>query len=65
MGRPLTQAATYKHLMLRLPLPILEACRAGAERERRSLNAQILWVLEEWLQDTAERKDTAFSAPAR
>lgn len=50
MSRPKTVAATYKSLMLRLPTAMLEACKERAAAERRSLNAQLLWVIDEWLQ---------------
>ncbi len=57
MARPKTTAATYKSLMLRLPEPMLEACKSRAEKERRSLNAQLLCVIEDWLRGTQETSD--------
>jgi hypothetical protein len=45
MSRPKTEAALYKKLMLRLPVDVLQACRTVAEKNCRSLNAQILYVL--------------------
>lgn len=53
MGRPITEAATYRSLMLRLPDDMLQACKRAAAKERRSLNAQLLCVIDEWLQDPA------------
>lgn len=61
MGRPKTEAATYKSLMLRLPTDMLEACKSRATEKRRSLNAQLLCVIDEWLHDTAQKRDHAFS----
>lgn len=49
MPRPKTEAAEYKKLMLRLPASILDACSSIALRDHRSMNSQILYVLEEWL----------------
>jgi hypothetical protein len=49
MPRPKTDVATYKKLMLRLPENMLVAFQDHARENRRSMNAQILWVLEEWL----------------
>jgi hypothetical protein len=56
MARPKTDAATYKSLMLRLPAELLDAYRGWATAEHRSLNAQILWVLEACLHDTTESR---------
>jgi hypothetical protein len=49
MPREKTAAADYKKLMLRLPEELLEACQRSALANRRSMNAQILYVLEEWV----------------
>lgn len=48
MSRPRTDAADYKNLTLRLPVNTLEAFQKYAVKAKRSLNAQILYVLEEW-----------------
>ena len=61
MGRPLTEAATYRSLMLRLPDSMLQACKRQAAQERRSLNAQLLYVIDEWLHETEHKKEPAFS----
>jgi hypothetical protein len=62
MGRPKTEAATYKSLMLRLPTDMLEACKERATEKRRSLNAQLLWVIDEWLHETTEKKVYALTS---
>lgn len=62
MGRPKTEAATYKTLMVRLPAEILEAFKVGAAQERRSLNAQLVCVMEEWVQDREQKREHAFSS---
>lgn len=49
MPRPKTEAADYKKLMLRLPVNVHAACEQRATVNRRSLNAQILFMLEDWL----------------
>jgi hypothetical protein len=54
MGRPKTEAADYKNLLLRLPEDILEQCKARAKKDHRSLNAQVLAMLEKCLQETKE-----------
>lgn len=58
MGRPKTEAATYKSLMLRLPTDMLEACKVRATEKRRSLNAQLLCVIEAWLDERPEEPST-------
>jgi hypothetical protein len=65
MGRPLTEAATYRGLMIRLPDATLQACKREAAKERRSLNAQLLCVIDEWLQEKAQKRDHAFSGSDR
>lgn len=50
--------AKEKGLMLRLPEPMLEACKQRATAQRRSLNAQLLCVIEAWLQ-TEDRPESA------
>lgn len=55
MGRPKTEAATYKSLMVRIPTELLEPFKARAAEERRSLNAQLLCVIEEWLHETEDK----------
>jgi hypothetical protein len=56
MPRPKTEAGDYKGLMLRLPEPMLRACKARAEQQRRSLNAQLLCVIDEWLREPEENR---------
>lgn len=51
MPRVKTPAATYKKLMLRLPEDMLRAVNRIAEENHRSMNAQILHVLSEWLKE--------------
>jgi plasmid stability protein len=55
MGRPKTEAATYTSMMVRLPKDMLEKFRVRATKERRSLNAQFLCVLEDWLEEEEEK----------
>lgn len=50
--------AKEKGLMLRLPESMLDACRKRATAQRRSLNAQLLCVIEAWLQ-TEDRQEGA------
>lgn len=50
MARPKTTVATYKKLMLRLPEDVLQACKTAAEKNHRSMNAQIVHVLIEDLE---------------
>jgi len=64
MGRPKTEAASYKSLMLRLPTDMLEACKTRATEKRRSLNAQLLCVIDEWLHETQPKREHAFSSSA-
>jgi hypothetical protein len=61
MARPKTEAATYKSLMLRLPADMLEACKVRATEKRRSLNAQLLCVIDEWLHTSEEKPTHAFT----
>lgn len=61
MGRPKTEAATYKSLMLRLPTEVLEACKVRATYEHRSLNAQLLSVIEDWLEEPMPKRKHAYS----
>jgi hypothetical protein len=65
MGRPITEAATYRGLMIRLPDATLQACKREAAKERRSLNAQLLCVIDEWLHETEQKRDHAFSGSAK
>ena len=60
MGRPKTEAATYKSLMLRLPIDMLEACKVRAAANRRSLNAQLLSVIEDWLEKPIPKRKHAY-----
>ncbi len=60
MPRAKTPAAEYKKLMLRLPADVLESFHRVADENFRSMNAQILHVLTDWLaqgkRHTAERQ---------
>ena len=57
MPREKTEISDYKGLMLRLPVPWLEACKRQAQKRHRSLNGQLLEVVEQWLRDTKEITD--------
>lgn len=54
MPRQKTEEANDKSLLLRLPERILKACRVRAQRERRSLNAQMLCLIENALDEKKE-----------
>ena len=56
MPRPKTEAAQFTSLMLRLPPDVHEACKARARKYRRSLNAQLLWMLEASLKTPEENQ---------
>ena len=49
MPRPRTDAAGYRKIMLRIPEAALTTAREIADREHRSLNAQLVTAIEEWL----------------
>lgn len=49
MARPKTAASGYRKIILRLPEEMLKDCKNEAEKARRSLNAQLLCVIEDWL----------------
>jgi hypothetical protein len=49
MPRPKTAAADYAKFMFRLPTDVRDACHRIALENHRSMNAQILHVLTEWL----------------
>lgn len=55
MPRQKTEETNDKSLLLRLPERILKACQVRAQRERRSLNAQMLCLLEDALDKTQEK----------
>jgi hypothetical protein len=57
MPRPRTDAAGYRKIMLRIPGAALEAAREIAVKEHRSLNAQLVYAIEEWLQSTQTTGD--------
>jgi hypothetical protein len=57
----MTEAATYRELMIRLPDEMLQACKREATKKRRSLNAQLLCVIDEWLHETEQKREHAFS----
>ena len=68
MGRPTrtTELAPYKNLMLRIPTELLEPFKALAAEERRSLNAQILRLIEDRLDQAAAtpKREHAYSQPS-
>ena len=57
MPRQKTETENNKSLLLRLPEPLLEACRARAKKDRRSLNQQLLTMLEGCINETKEKKN--------
>jgi hypothetical protein len=57
MSRPKTDIADYKGLMLRLPTTYLEACKRQAKKQHRSLNGQLIDVIEHWLRELQEIPD--------
>lgn len=44
-----------KQLLLRLPLDLHAAIVAVAKEQRRSINAQIVFIVEEWLAGRGKR----------
>jgi hypothetical protein len=56
MARTKTDAAPYKNLMLRIPTDLLESFKALAAEQRRSLNAQLLCLIEDRVQGTEDKK---------
>jgi len=54
MARTKTEVASYKSTVLRLPEWMLVACKAQAAKKRRSLNAQLLCIIEDSLNNTKE-----------
>jgi hypothetical protein len=50
VARPKSTAIDAKKLMLRLPAAVHQACHAAAEKDHRSMNAQILHILTEWIE---------------
>ena len=65
MGRPKTEAATYKSLMLRLPTEVLEACKVRATIAHRSLNAQLLSVIEDWLEEPMPKRKHVYTSATK
>ena len=61
MGRPKTDAATYKNLQLRIPDDLLAFLHELAAEERRSLNAQILRLIEDRRNSPGRKRDYAYS----
>jgi predicted HicB family RNase H-like nuclease len=43
-----------KHLSLRIPVDLLTRLHAAAERDKRSLNSEVLWLLERGLSQDAD-----------
>lgn len=54
MGRPRTEMATHEPVTIRLPHETLETCRQVAKAEYRSLNAQLLLIVEAWMKERAK-----------
>jgi hypothetical protein len=52
MPRDKTLESPMKTLMVRLPAPLLEAFKAEATKSRRSLNGQLLYMMEAWLDES-------------
>jgi hypothetical protein len=61
MPRQKMEEANDKSLMLRLPERILKACQVRAQRERRSLNQQMLWLIENALDESQETSHHALA----
>lgn len=59
MARPRTEAADYKSLLVRMPEEMLEAFKHKTTQKRRSLNAQMLCLIENWLQTEEEKQPHA------
>ena len=57
MPREKTEAADYKGWLLRLPEEKLEACKGFATQEHRSLNAQLVWMIEQMLEQLERQRD--------
>jgi hypothetical protein len=58
MGRPLTEAAHYRKILLRIPNELLTLAKARALAEDRSLNAQLVQFIRQALppeKETATR----------
>ena len=64
MGRPLTEAATYQPVTLRLPKDIMEHFRGRAARARRSLNAELLVFIETCMKHESDGKQKETHEPA-
>jgi len=48
---------------VRMPVELKEHLQRLAEEERRSLNGQIVWILEQWLR--AQEQETEGRPPGR
>jgi excinuclease UvrABC nuclease subunit len=51
-----TEAATYQTVTLRFPKEMLASCRERAARERRSLNAELVLMIERCLEKSPHNK---------
>ena len=54
--KPVTEAADYERLLLRLPSYVLQDLRAQAEEEQRPLNTHVLRCLQQFLYPYTEKK---------
>jgi hypothetical protein len=54
MARP-RKSGDNVFMTLRYPRPVRDDLRKIADRERRSLNEQIVWVLQRWLDEHGKR----------
>jgi hypothetical protein len=52
-----------KRFTLRLPEELLERVRANAQRDRRSIHGQMLWLIEQGLESTAHADQAEGSSP--
>jgi hypothetical protein len=55
MARQKKAPVSIVSTMLRMPEATHEACVAQAIKERRSLNAQLVFVIEHWLEQAKEK----------
>jgi predicted HicB family RNase H-like nuclease len=59
MNRTPREAVFYATVMVRMPEEVHKRVAAQAAKERRSMNSQILVVLEKWLASLEEKQYTA------
>jgi hypothetical protein len=61
MTRTKPEVDTCRKLVVRFPEDVMEAFQVKVQKTRRSMNAQILYLIEEWL---AEDLDTRQRLPS-